>query len=120
MKDYISKNVPDEDDKLEYFTALYAELRSNKKKIEPVQFIQDHIGDDHKGPLLQALKDRGVPSAAFVKDVTDLPRQGRAPKLKTVGGLTISGEPEAMEAVGTGDVDGEHVIVIRDSLRAVQ
>ena len=121
VTEYISKNVTDEDDKLQYTYALYAELRSNAKKIDPTKFVSEHVGDDHKAPLLEALKQRGVPAAAFVKDTEMLPRGGRAARLQTEGGLTISGDAEAIERVEShDDVDGEHAIVIRDRVKSVK
>lgn len=121
VTEFINKEVTDEGDKVRYFTALQAELSSNKKQIDPPDFIQKHVNSKHKGPLQNRLNDNGVPTAAFQKDLSLLPAQGQRSRYLTDGGITIAGESEKMkERVEIRDSEKGGGIVIHDRIRRVQ
>src|SRR5699024_2865283 len=119
VSEFISNVVTDEDDKLDYFNALNVEMRSNAKKIDVADFINKHFSEQYKQPLLNFLAKHGISSAAFIKDVELLPKQGRSARLKTTGGLTISGDTEAIKRVRSEEIDEERVILIHDTLKTV-
>jgi len=121
VTEFINKEVIDEGDKVRYFTALQAELHSNKKNIDPPDFIQKHINSAHKSALQKWLNEKGVPTAAFQKDLSLLSSQGRKSRYLTDGGITIVGDSEQMEElVEVRDSETGCEIVIHDRLRRVQ
>ena len=121
VTEFINKQVTDEDDKIRYFIALQAELHSNKSKIDPPDFIQKHVRKEHKGALQKKLREKGVPTAAFSKDLTGLPSQGRKSRYMTQGGITISGDAGEMEErVEVRESNSGSEIVIHDQLRIVR
>lgn len=119
VEDYISKKIADNDEKLECFNALHVELRSNAPKIDPGDFIQKYFEPEHQQPLLNTLKERGITSAAFIKDTSQLSNNGRRGRLKTKGGLTIFGDSEALSHIKSQNIDGKTAIVIYDSVSDV-
>lgn len=119
VEKYVSEKVTDDNEKLEYFNALYVELRSNAPKIDPSDFIQKHFKPEHQQPLFNTLKESGVTSAAFEKDTSQITNNGTRGRLKTTGGLTIFGDSEAMSRIQSQSINGKTAIVIFDSVSDV-
>lgn len=117
---FISDQVADADKKLDYQDALHTEINSNRTKIDPIQFAQDHFDEEHRQPLLDAFTAAEVPEQSFFKDTARLGTRTKKSRLRTSGGITISGSiAEMKERVEPRELDGEQVIVIHDTLREV-
>lgn len=119
IEEFISHEVHEEELKLNYFNALHVELNSNAPEIDPNDFVNRHFHDAHKQSAMQALGQHGIGQAAFPKDLSLLPKEGRKGRLRTQGGLTISGDTEALSQIETLDLEGRQAIVIYDSLDEV-
>ena len=114
---FISTEVGDGERKLQYLTALQAELSSNRTQIDPVQFAHDHLVQEDRARFETYLQQAGVPAAAFDKDLDRLVPRLKKSRLKTASGITISGATQAMtERVSVIHHDGGPAILIRDSV----
>jgi hypothetical protein len=108
--------LPDQD-KLDAYDALKTEVRSQRRTIDPVQFIADNFAPEHQDALRDHLAQAGVPDAEFDKDLARLGTRPSKSRLKTSTGITITGDADDIkERVSSEILNGEQVIVIRDVL----
>lgn len=119
-EDFISEQVGDGESKLRYYTALQAELSSNRTQIDPVQFASDHMQQEDRARFEEHLLGAGVPTAAFDKDISKLgPRVSRS-RLRTSAGITISGSASEIEArVEVAQYEGSPAVVVKDTVAKV-
>lgn len=117
---FISDHVAEQNKKLEYQDALNTEISSNRAKIDPIQFVQDHFDEEHRVPLLDAFTTAEVPEQSFYKDDSTLGTRLKKSRWRTSSSITISGSIQDMkEKVEPRTIDGEQVIVIHDTVRKV-
>lgn len=118
---YASKNIADADVKMKLDMALKTEIASNRSKIDPRKFVQVNLPQKHQAPMLDAIKQAGVPTASFDKDLSSLGRTATRSKWTTASGISINGPLEAMQdrVSSSTDEDGNPIIVIRDTLKKV-
>lgn len=114
---WIAESPLSDQEKLDAYDALKTELRSQRKTVDPLQFVTDHFHPEHQDGLRAHLQQAGVPTAEFDKDLARLGTKPTSTRLKTTTGITITGSADDIsERVSSEEVDGERVIVIRDTL----
>lgn len=115
---FISEDLTDPGQKLDVEGALKTELNSNRKRIDPVDFVSTYVPEEHQDLLLTRFRENEVPTTTFSKDLGKLGAQPRTTRLKTASGITIAGSAEEMsDRVRPGvDEDGAPTIIVRDTL----
>lgn len=119
-EDFFSEQVGDGETKLRYYTALQAELASNRNQIDPVQFASDHLRQQDRGQFEEHLRAAGVPTAAFDKNTSKLGTRVSRSRLKTSSGITISGSASDFgERVEVAEYEGSPAVVVKDTVAGV-
>jgi hypothetical protein len=102
-----------------YEIALLAELQSGADKIRPEKFAADHLDDDDQDLFLQRVRDAGLPTKSFRKDVTLVKSRIRRMRIQTERGADVFAPPGMFDdgSVSVEKSDGQDsVITVRDTV----
>lgn len=114
--------LDDPDQKIEYRRALTAALLAPATTISAPEFSEQFLRDEHKAGYDRTMAERGVPTAAFDKDVSLIKNQLRRTRIITAHRLTIAGSPEEIEQRVTleeATADAPARIIIKDRVSKV-
>lgn len=89
--------LDDPGQKIEYRRALTAALLAPPTTISAPEFSEQFLRDEHKAGFEQTLAERGVPTAAFDKDIGLVKNQLQRTRIITAHRLTIAGSPDEIE-----------------------
>jgi len=118
--EFIRESVDDPELKSRYYTALQAELASNRTQIRPRTFIRDHVEQQHQDAAAKLMVAHGVPSAAFQKDTSDVKPLLTRKVLTTRRGIRISGSRAVFDdVVRVETVDGVSTVRVNDTVEEV-
>lgn len=109
------------EDKEAVSEALRSELRSNKKQINPEQFIQEHVPVERQDAARNRLQQRGAPVRTFTKS-RDVSGALKAFKVyEWTNGVRVRLPDDVDADVKTQDLDGDpvDVMTIRGVLKSV-
>ncbi len=121
MERVIKSDIDDAADKDRAYTAMVAELGSNRQKINPKTFIRDYLPEPVQDTAVQRLRDAGASTASFTKSRAVA---NEAPRNKVFAfdngvkvTMPIDVTPElTKETIGDQERD---VLTIRGRLRSV-
>lgn len=103
-----------------YEIALLAELQSGSDKIQPEQFATDHLRDEDQDLFLQRVRDAGLPTKSFRKDVTLVKSRIRRMRIQTERGADVFAPPDMFDdgsvTVEQGDEGATSMITVRDAV----
>ena len=99
----------------DFYEHLHSELKSNRKKVSPRDFIEQCLPKPLRVPYQEFLHKEKISLQAFTKDVVEIKTRLRRKSLHTKSGISVT-VPEQEE--GRVKVDPEK-IVVTDSLESV-
>lgn len=105
---FINNTVTDPVDKAGIYDALLSDIKSNKAKFSPKQFLEDFVPQEYHEPFKEHLKTQNISMTAFEKDDTDIKTRLRRRLWSTASGAMISVPEEAAEKV---EVTPDQIIV---------
>lgn len=88
--------LDDPEQKIDYRRALTAALLAPATTISAPEFSEQFLRDEDKAGYNRTLAERGVPTAAFDKDVTLIKDKLKRTRITTAHRLTIAGSPDEM------------------------
>lgn len=113
-KNYIDAMPIDDEDKYDLREALRAELRSQNPTIQLNEFADTHFKQEHRADYVKALKERGVPDGAVIKDIDYIKSKLRRPRnFLFSSGVKIQAPADTSlnELVQIGDQEGGYTTV---------
>jgi hypothetical protein len=105
---FINDNVTDPVDKSHMYDALLSDIKSNKQKFSPKQFIEEFVSQEYHQPFKEHLQTHNIPMTAFQKDVSDIQNKLRRRAWTTASGAIVSVPEEAAQKV---EVTPDQIIV---------
>jgi hypothetical protein len=99
----------------DFYECIHAELKSNRKKVSPREFIEEYVPKKLRVPYQDYLEKEHVSLHAFTKDVTEIKGRLRRKSLHTKNGIAVT-IPEDQE--NRVEVGAEKIVVV-DSLESV-
>jgi hypothetical protein len=107
--------IADAVEKNDFYEHLHSELKSNRRRVSPNQFIEDYVPRPLRTQYRQFLEENHVSLQAFPKDVAEISSRLRKRRLHTSHGISVS-VPEEEERLVTVQRDQ---ILVRDHLVSV-
>jgi len=102
-----------------YEIALLAELQSGNTKIRPESFAAQHLSVDDQDLFLQRVRDAGLPTKSFRKDVSLIKSKIRRLRVQTARGADVYAPPDMYEdgsLTVENDEESGSIIVVRDEV----
>lgn len=112
---FANDKIADPVEKNDFYEHIHSELKSNRRRVSPRQFIEDYVPRHLRAPYQEFLEESHVPLQAFTKNVSEITTRLRNKRLHTSHGISVT-VPEAEERLVT--VQSEQ-IVVRDHLVSV-
>jgi hypothetical protein len=113
--DFANEHITDPVAINDFYEHLHSELKSNRKKVSPRDFIEQCLPKTLRIPYQQFLEKEKVSLQAFTKDVVEIKTRLSRRSLHTKNGISVT-VPEGAE--GRVKVDAEK-IVVADSVESV-
>jgi 37-kD nucleoid-associated bacterial protein len=120
QKFFIQRTKDDPEANAAYEIALLAEMQSGSARIQPEKFAADHLRDDDQDLFLQRVRDAGLPTKSFRKDVTLIKSRIRRMRIQTERGADVLAPPDMFDdgSVTVVSSDGsDSVITVRDIVK---
>ena len=98
----------------------------NSEEVVPAEFAEKYLSDEHQDEYLSMLREEGIPTTAFFKDVSDIKGDLKTSQIRTSKSIKISGPPQVFDQLVSveeipmdGEESGDKVwtrVVIRDKI----
>lgn len=105
-----------------YEMALISEMQSAAKTVEPERFASEHIREDDQDLFLQRIREAGLPTKSFRKDVSLVASKIRRMRIQTARGADVYAPPEMFNdgsVVIESAEEGDALITVRDAVSKV-
>jgi ribosomal protein L14E/L6E/L27E len=103
-----------------YEMALLSEMRSSSAMIQPEKFAAEHLHEDDQDLFVRRVRESGLPTKSFRKDVALVANKIRRMRIQTGRGADVFAPPD-MFADGSvtveKDADSGSLITVRDSVK---
>jgi hypothetical protein len=99
----------------DYLHSMLVEIQSNAPTINVAAFCRNHISEDHRDEYLNEIRDQGIPTDGFQKDVGLIANRISNLELRTEGGIRVVAPSEeyGLRHVEVSSYDeGETIITI--------
>lgn len=113
--EFANQHINDPVEINDFYEHLHSELKSNRKKVSPRDFIEQCLPKPLRVPYQEFLHKEKISLQAFTKDVVEIKTRLRRKSLHTKSGISVT-VPEEEE--GRVQVDPDK-IVVTDSLESV-
>jgi hypothetical protein len=97
QKFFAQRTKDDPEANASYEIALLAELQSGSHKVQPEKFAVDHLRDEDQDLFLQRVRDAGLPTKSFQKDVALVKGRIRRMRIQTERGADVFAPPEMFD-----------------------
>src|SRR5216684_2126742 len=87
---FANEQITDAVTKHTFYEHIHSELKSNRRKVSPRQFIEDYVPPELRVPYKQFLQDHKVTLHSFPKDVSEIRTRLRRKALHTAHGISIT------------------------------
>jgi hypothetical protein len=118
-----NNTIDDPEKRVRYGNALLAEMVSNSNMVVPRTFAEQHLEAEDRQPFLDALRQGGVGTARFRKDVSRIRTRLRRTSIRTEHGAEVVADPvmfeEGQVIIVPATADESDRIEIRDKIRSV-
>lgn len=110
--EFANDHIIDAVQKNDFYEHVHSELKSNRRKVSPRQFIEDYVPKPLRVPYQQFLEQHKISLQAFTKDVGEIRGRLRRKSLYTRRGISVT-VPEDQENLVRVQPDN---IIVHDNL----
>jgi len=112
---FANEQVTDPILKNDLYEHIQSELKSSRATVSPRKFIEDYLPEKYQQGYKNFLKDRGVPTHAFQKDIADIKGRLRRLAYHTAKGVSVTVPEEEAQLVEVA----KQKITVHDRLMSV-
>src|SRR6266850_3001198 len=87
--EFVNSQLDDPVEINDFYEHIHSELKSNRKKVSPREFIEQYVPKHLRVPYLDYLEKEHISPQAFTKDVTEIKGRLRRKSLRTKNGIAV-------------------------------
>lgn len=123
QKFFAQRTRNDPESNANYEIALLAEMQSGASVIQPEKFALEHVREEDQDLFLQRLRDSGLSTKPFRKDISLVAPRIRRMRIQTARGADVFAPPDMFDdgsvTIHNTDGNGHATITVRDTVAKV-